>query len=86
MNIKPLPKLKIGSRFTFNSNTHQCSNLLCIGQFDVEDVTVGKVYAIEGNDDEEDELAGLFFIDDAGEENWAASKGGDLAECVVVVE
>lgn len=38
------------------------------------DVTVGKVYEIAGTDD----LGWLYFIDDAGDRNFAMMHGGQL--------
>lgn len=79
MNIKKRPELKIGTRFTFTATEHNCS--YC-GVFAVPDTTIGKEYVISGDDGDED--GGLYFIDDAGEESWAAV--GDLVDFVVVVE
>lgn len=53
---------KIGTKVVFSADWRNHT---------LEDVTWGKEYTIEGHDDDGEE----YFIDDAGEQNYAASTG-----------
>jgi hypothetical protein len=75
MSIEGIETLNIDTKIRFTGAKER---------FQLEDVTLGKIYVIEGLDEDGEE----YFLDDVGERNFAASSfGGDgIYEIVEVAE